>query len=154
MALHSLVGPWLSVPRLQACLSPARTEISFKGTAPDRGRPGFCQACWRPDCPWDQMEKEDSKLQSQTCSLPVADGSTELGVLPVLSGMNEKKKNLSRFRGLLVCAPGLLRCEETSCRLLGEPGTPLPDSGCVGTRHSPHGSSRLEWQLRPLVLDP
>lgn len=37
------------------------------------------------------MEKEDSKLQSQTCSLPVADGRTELGVLPVLSGMNEKK---------------------------------------------------------------
>lgn len=95
MDLHSLVGPWLSVPRLQACLSPARTEISFKGTAPDRGRPGFCQACWRPDCPWDQMEKEDSKLQSQTCSLPVADGSTELGVLPVLSGMNEKKKPLA-----------------------------------------------------------
>lgn len=85
------------------------------------------------------MEKEDSKLQSQTCSLPVADGSTELGVLPVLSGMNEKK-NLSRFRGLLVCAPGLLRCEETSCRLLGEPGTPslTPAAWALGTAHVGH----------------
>lgn len=50
------------------------------------------------------MEKEDSKLQSQTCSLPVADGRTELGVLPVLSGMNEKKtKKSARASGDLWC---------------------------------------------------
>lgn len=51
------------------------------------------------------MEKEDSKLQSQTCSLPVADGRTELGVLPVLSGMNEKKqkKKTARASGDLWC---------------------------------------------------
>lgn len=142
MDLHSLVSPWLPVPCLQACLSPARTEISFKGTAPDRGRPGFCRACWQPDCPWDQMEKEDSKLQSQTCSLPVADGRTELGVLPVLSGMNEKKnkKNRSRFWGLVVCAPGLIRCEETSCRLLVNlaPHSLTPAAWALGTAHMGH----------------
>lgn len=37
------------------------------------------------------MEKENSKLQSQTCSLPAADGGTKLGVLPVLSGMSVKR---------------------------------------------------------------
>lgn len=40
------------------------------------------------------MEKEHSKLQSQTCSLPVADGGTKLGVLLVLSGMSVKRLEL------------------------------------------------------------
>lgn len=59
-----------------------------------------------------------------------------------------------------MCVLGLSRCKETTCRVLGEPGTSYPKSSVwevqkelEGVRLSPHESLRLECQLRPLVLE-
>lgn len=59
-----------------------------------------------------------------------------------------------------MCALGLGRCKETTCRVLGEPGTSYPKSSVwevqkelEGIQLSPHESLRLECQLRPLVLE-
>lgn len=86
------------------------------------------------------MEKEDSKLQSQTCSLPVADGRTKLGVLPVLSGMNEKKKT-SRASGDFWCVLRVSSDEKrpaVDCLVNLAPHSLTPAAWALGTAHMGH----------------